>query len=299
MKRTFGARSMLIASMAIFGTIGVFVKNISLSAGELALYRAVMASALIFVYLLITKNKIEFKALKKEVVLLFLSGAAMGFNWILLFEAYKYTTVSIATLAYYFAPVIVMIASPIIFKERMRAYQWVCFAVSTAGIALITGIGDTANASSHFWGIALGLGAACRWGAVVRLNKHIKETGNIQRTFLQFVAAAVVLIPYVAFTDGVNLGSLDAKGWICLAVVGILHTGITYCMYFASVRSITGQQAAILSYIDPLVAVLLSVLVLGESMAWIQVIGGALILGSTLCNELIGFSSKKGKNTDT
>ena len=272
--------------MAVFGTLGPFVRRISVSSGELALYRAVLAIGLISIYLLVTKQKIPFRSIKKEIPLLLLSGTAMGFNWILLFEAYKYTTVSIATLSYYFAPVIVMVTSPLFFKEKITVKQWICFVMSTLGILLITGIGDVSAGSNSLLGIAFGLGAACLYAAVILLNKFIKGAEGIHRTILQFAAAALVLIPYVGATSGVTISSLNRTGWICLLIVGLFHTGINYCLYFSSLKELPGQKAAILSYIDPLVAVLVSVLILGEKLTLMQAAGGALILGFTLWNEI-------------
>ena len=286
MKRFLDPKLMLIISMAVFGTIGLFVRNVPLSSGELALYRAVLAALLIGCYLLISRQSIPFGKIKKELPLLLFSGIAMAFNWILLFQAYKYTTVSVATLSYYFAPVIVTVACPILFKEKMGAKQWICFAMSTLGIVLITGIGDLSAGSNHFIGILFGLGAACLYATVILLNKFIKKVQGIHRTFLQFIAAIIVLVPYVSMTSGFNLGTLNAKGWVFLLIVGLVHTGITYCMYFSSLKELPGQKAAILSYIDPLVAVLTSVVILGESMNLMQVIGGLLILGFTLWNEI-------------
>lgn len=286
MKKSNSARIMLAVSMAIFGTLAPFVRNVSVSSGELALYRAIMAAIILGLFLLFTRQKIPFKTIKKELVLLLFSGMAMGINWILLFEAYKYTTVSAATLSYYFAPVIVTVVCPFLFKEKMRTKQWICFVMSTVGLVLITGIGDPKTGTDNLKGILFGIGAAVFYAAVILLNKFIKKVAGIHRTFLQFISAIIVLVPYVAFSGGITLGSLDRKGWICLLIVGILHTGITYCLYFSSLKELTGQKAAILSYIDPLVAVLISVTVLGESMSAFQVAGGVLILGFTLWNEL-------------
>ena len=293
MKLFKNSRLMLIASMVIFGTLGPFVRNISVSSGELALYRAVMATVIIGGFLFVTKQKIPFEKIKKQIPLLLLSGVAMSFNWILLFEAYKYTTVSVATLSYYFAPVLVTVVCPILFKEKMGAKQWICFGMSTLGIALITGIGDLSQGSSHFKGIAFGLGAAVLYATVILLNKFIKGVDGIHRTFLQFAAAVITLIPYVLFTSGVNVASLNGKGWVYLIIVGVVHTGVTYCLYFSSLKELPGQKAAILSYIDPLVAVLVSVVILGEDMTLPQIIGGALILGFTLWNEISPDKSKK------
>ena len=286
MKESNRSRLMMAASMAVFGTIAPFVRRIGVTSGELALYRALMAAALIGIFLLVTRQKIPFAAIKKEIPLLLLSGMAMGFNWILLFQAYKFTTVSVATLSYYFAPVIVTILCPIIFRERLTKKQIICFIMSTLGLVLITGIGDLSGANSHLTGILFGLGAAALYATVIMLNKFIKNVEGIHRTFLQFLAAIVVLVPYVLLTPHNGLKALDGIGWIYLLVVGFIHTGVTYCLYFTSLKDIPGQKAAILSYIDPLIAVVISVTILGESMDLVQIIGGLLILGFTLWNEL-------------
>lgn len=280
------SRAMMVTAMTVFGTLALFVRNISVSSGELALYRAVMAALLIGAYFLVTGQKIDFRAIRRELPLLLLSGIAMGINWILLFEAYRYTTVSVATLSYYFAPVIVTVACPILFKEKMGAKQWICFVMSTLGIVLITGIGDLSGSNTHALGILFGFGAAVFYATVILLNKFIKGVAGIQRTFLQFLAAIVILLPYVLCTGGMTLSTMNSTGWINLLIVGILHTGITYCLYFSSLKELPGQEAAILSYIDPLVAVAVSVFLLGEQMTAAQIVGGALILGFTLWNEI-------------
>ena len=271
--------------MVTFGTLAPFVRNINVSSGELALYRAILAASLIAVVLLATKQRIPFEKIKKEVPLLLASGVAMGINWILLFEAYKYTTVSAATLSYYFAPVIVTVVCPILFKEKLTKKQILCFVMSTVGLVMITGIGDMGG-SRGMIGILFGLGAACFYATVILMNKFIKNVEGIHRTFLQFLSAIVVLIPYVMLTSGVTLGNLDGFGWFNLLIVGLVHTGVTYCLYFSSLKELPGQKAAILSYIDPLVAVLISVTILNETMTMSQVFGGTLILGFTLWNEL-------------
>ena len=293
------ARLQLIISMSIFGTLAVFVRNISVSSGELALYRAVLAAILIASYLLFshkrgflsvntsTKNPDLLFGIctKKELFLLLFSGMAMGFNWILLFEAYKYTSVSAATLSYYFAPIIVTVVCPFLFHEKLTKKQILCFVMSTLGVFLITGIPDFQNMGRDTIGILFGLSAAVFYATVILLNKFIKNVAGIHRTFLQFLAAIVTLIPYVACTSGFHLSTLDSKGWINLLIVGLIHTGITYCLYFSSLKELPGQEAAILSYADPLMAVVISVAILGESISLPQIIGGILILGFAIWNE--------------
>ncbi len=282
------ARIRLILAMIIFGTLGVFVRNIPVSSGELALYRAALALILIGGYLIVKKDRLPSKDMKKELLLLLVSGAAMGFNWILLFEAYKYTTVSLATLSYYFAPVIVTVLCPVLFRENLSKRQILCFIMSTLGVVLIIGTSGAGSSGSHLIGIGYGLGAAVLYASVILLNKFIRNVAGLHRTFLQFVAAFLVLIPYVAMTSGFHFMELNGSGWGNLLIVGFVHSGLAYCLYFPSLKELRGQEAAVLSYLDPLVAVVVSVTVLGEALTAAQVIGGVLILGFALLNEVSG-----------
>ncbi len=279
------SRLLLTASMIIFGTLGLFTRNISLSSGELALYRAVLAAALILVYLTVTGQSLPIGTIRRELPLLIVSGMAMGINWVLLFQAYRFTTISMATLSYYFAPVIVIVACPILFREKMTPRQLICFVMSTAGLVLIIGAGEAGNGTDLI-GVLFGLGAAVFYATVILMNKFIRQVTGIHRTLIQFGGAILILLPYVALTGGFHLGSLDGRGWICMLIVGLVHTGITYCMYFSSLKDLSGQETAVLSYMDPLVATLISVLLLGEPMTPAQALGGVMILGFTLWNEL-------------
>ena len=277
---------MLSASMAIFGTIALFVKNIPLSSGEIALFRAVLALVFIAGYLIVTKSRLPLREMKKALPLLFLSGGAMGINWILLFEAYNYTSVSLATLSYYFAPVIVTVMCPILFKEKLSKKQILCFCMSTLGLVMIIGF-SFGEGSSDITGILFGLGAAVFYSSVILLNKFIKNVAGIHRTFAQFVASIVVVLPYVLFSSGIHVTSLDTSGFICLLVVGLVHTGVAYIMYFSSIKDLPGQKAALLSYIDPLISVVVSsVLILKEALTPVQIVGGCLILVFALINEM-------------
>jgi len=280
------SRLWMIVSMATFGTLAPFVRAIAVSSGELALYRAILACGIIGLFLILTRQKIALGGIAKDLLLLLFSGMAMGINWILLFEAYKYTTVSVATLSYYFAPVIVTLVCPFLFREKLTGKQFLCFVMSTAGLVLITATAGGGVATNHLKGVLFGLGAAVLYAGVVLVNKFIKGVGGLQRTLFQFIAAIVTLLPYVLLTGGFHLEMLDTAGWGSLLIVGIFHTGITYCLYFSSLKELPGQKAAILSYIDPLVAVFISVLVLKEDMNIWQAIGGLLILGFTLFNEI-------------
>ncbi|MDD9303884.1 MAG: DMT family transporter [Desulfobacter sp.] len=281
-----GAKLKIIFSMTVFGTLALFVKNIDLTAGEIALFRALIAAVSIIIYKLAVKEAIFPASIRKEIPILFVSGAAMAFNWIFLFKAYIHTSVSIATLSYYFAPVIVMVSSPLLFKETLSLKQVICFFMASAGLVMVIGVSGAGMNSGHLAGIGFGLCAAVFYAGVIILNKYIKSVTGIDRTLIQFFAAITILMPYLFFTTGISLGNLNAWGFANLFVLGLVHTGITYCLYFSSLKDLTGQEAAIFSYIDPLVAILISVMILNESMNLFQIMGGIMILGFTLLNEI-------------
>ncbi len=297
MKKDLLSRVQFLAAMLIFGSIAVFVKNIPLRSAEIALFRSALAVLVIGAVLLFKKTNPVRGANRKTLVFLLLSGAAMGFNWILLFEAYSYTSTSIATLCYYFAPVLVTVLCPFLFRERMTLKQGVCFAASTAGVALIAGFSG-AGGGNHLVGVLLALGAAVLYATVILFNKAIKGVDGISRTFLQFCAAAVVLTPYVALTGGFEISGIDPTGLCFLLAMGIIHSGLAYCLYFSALHRMPGQEAALLSYADPLLAVVLSVTLLQEPITPWQIVGGVLIIGFSLLNE-IEFKKKTPQNQNT
>ena len=278
----------MVTAMVIYGTISLFVRNIPLSSAEVALFRAVIALAALLIFKRLRGKRLNIQAMGGDLPLLALSGAAMGFNWIFLFEAYRYTTVSVATLSYYFAPVLVMLACPVLFHERFTRLQAACFAGATLGLCLVISPGGIGADGAHLKGVAFGLAAAVLYASVVLVNKRIARVSGLDRTLWQFAAAALVLAPYVLFTTGIHLEGMTPPGWASLLTVGVIHSGVAYVLYFSSLSRLPGQESAILSYIDPLVAVVVSVAVFAESASLQQILGGALILACTLLNELAG-----------
>ena len=278
------ARLQIITAMVTFGTIGVFVRNIPLSSAEIAFWRGVIAFLVLSLFML-THGK--FRGLSKhrdKLGKLIFSGMAMGFNWLLLFEAFRFTSVALATLSYYFAPTIMVVGSFVVFKERLDTKQIICFTLSTAGIVLIIGV--SGGGSNDFIGVLYGLGAAVLYALVILTNKATGEIEGLTRTWIQFASAIVVLLPYTYLTRGFHIMELQVFGLVNLLVLGVVHTGIMYYLYFSALAHLRGQQVAILSYIDPIVAVVLSFAILHESITALQLVGGCLILGAALANEL-------------
>lgn len=280
------ARLHLILSVIIFGTLGFFVRFIPLPSGEVALFRALIATFLLSLYFLFKKETIARAGLRKDLPLLAISGIAMGINWLLLFRSFHLTSISLATLAFYTSPVLVTIASHYLFHEAMTRKQVFCMAMSILGLVLIMGTGKGASAGSHMSGILFALSAAVFYSAVILINKTIKDIGNIEKIIVQLLFAIAILIPFTVFSGGIHLSGMPATGWLLLLVVGAIHTAFAYILYFGSLRSLSGEEASVLSYIDPLVAIILSVLFLKEGLSAMQVLGGTMILVFTLANDL-------------
>lgn len=257
----------------------------------IALVRGIIGSIFLFTASYITRQNTSWKAIKSNLIPLIISGAAIGVNWIFLFQAYKYTTVSKATLCYYFAPVIVMFLSPFILKEKLNTVKIMCIIVAMAGMFLIVGAGSSAAENNQLLGIIYGLAAAALYASVIIINKFIKNLSGMESGMIQLTAAAVVLLPYVFVTEKVSLSQLGFKSIVLLLAVGIIHTGIAYLLYFSAILKLKGQTIAIFSYIDPISAIVMSSIFLGERMTFIQVLGGILILGTTFINELWGKKS--------
>lgn len=278
------SKLLMAMSMLIFGTIGLFVKNIGFPSSFIAFARALIGSVFIAGFMLVSRHKVDREAVKKNLKILIPSGIAIGFNWIALFEAYRFTGVAVGTLCYYMAPVILIIVSPFLLKEKLTAIKIISVIAAIAGEVLISGVLSGTVRSAK--GIALGLTAAVLYASVVLMNKFVKDLSPVETTLIQMMSAAVVMVPYVLITENVGEFVFDRKSVIVTVIVGIVHTGITYMLYFASMQKIPAQTTAVFSYIDPVTAIILSAVVLHEDFTAVQFAGTVLILGATLFNEL-------------
>jgi len=275
-----------ILSMAIFGTIGLFVRLIPLPSSIIALTRAVVGTFFLLVLLACKREKPDWQAIRRNIKILIISGAAIGFNWILLFEAYRYTTVAIATLCYYFSAIFVIVASPFVLREKLTPRKIACSFAALVGIILVSGVIDGGSGSFSLTGVLLGLGAAVLYASVIVLNKKLSGISSLDTTISQLGAAAAVLLPYVLLSEDIaQIAALDASGLLLLLAIGIVHTGIAYAMYFSSLQKIKAQTAALFSYLDPVIALLLSIFVLKEGMTVLGLIGAVIVLGAMLLSE--------------
>ena len=285
MKSENKAKLELISSMLIFGTIGIFVRYIPLPSSIIALARAVIGVLFLIFFMIIRGKKVKWKDIRNNLFLLLFSGVLIGINWILLFESYRYTTVATATLCYYLAPVFVIVLSPFILREKITARKILCVLIALIGMFFVSGV--STSGISGIKGILYGIGAAVLYAIVVLCNQKIQDISAYDKTVTQLTASAIVLLPYVFFTENINAISISFIELGLLIVVGILHTGIAYTLYFASMKDLNAATIAIFSYIDPVVAIILSVILLRENMGITGVLGAVLILGATLFSSLL------------
>ena len=281
------ANGKITLSMFIFGTIGLCRRWIALPSSLVAMARGAIGMFFLLLVLRMRKGRLDRPAIRRALPVLILSSVALGVNWILLFEAYNYTSVATATLCYYFAPMFIILASPLLLREKLTARKLICVCTAFAGMVFVSGVLKTGfSGASELKGVALGLCAAVFYAVVVILNKRLTDLPALDRTILQLGLSAVVLLPYVLITEPVAELAFTGVSLLLLVVVGIVHTGFAYALYFGALPEVKAQTAVILSYIDPVVAVLLSALLLRERMDALGVIGAVLVIGAAMVSEL-------------
>ena len=278
------AKLSLLSAMLIFGTIGLFVRYIPLPSSLIALSRGCIGTLFILLFLAVKRMPISWPAVRQNIVYLILCGIFIGFNWIFLFEAYRYTSVAIATLCYYMAPIIVILASPIVLHERLTLRKACCVACALIGMILVSGIGQQTE-TADFTGLFFGLGAAVLYASIIILNKKLSPIAAYDKTLMQLGIASLVLLPYVLATEDVASVVLPPLGLVLLLILGIIHTGFAYTLYFGSLSFLRGQTIALFSYLDPIFAIFLSAVILHEPLTGPGLLGAVLVLGSTCFSE--------------
>lgn len=275
----------IVMAMVIWGSVGLFVKNIDLPSIEIAFLRAAIGTVFLLIVSFFMKSKVPKEEQeghsKKDMILLGISGIALVLNWLLLFQAYKYTTITNAILSYYTAPVFILLLSPIVLKEKLTLKKLISVLVAMGGLALIMMNQPETNGGNymHAKGISYGLAAAAAYTSVLLLNKSIKGFSSFHRTITQIIISTLILLPMVLFRGNLHITGVNMI--INILILGIFHTGLAYLLYFSSIQNVSAQRISVLSYIDPISAIILGTLFLGEPLTIYHVIGGACILFST------------------
>lgn len=284
MSKLTKARIKMILAMMIIGTIGIVRRNTDFPSSMIAAVRGVIGALFIFLILKIKHEKIDREGIRRNIIPLLLSGACFGLNWICIFEAYRFTTVSIATLCNYMAPVLVILVSPIVLKEKLSLKKAICVLVTVTGMVLVSGILNEGLIGPK--GIVLGLCAACLYCGNILSNKFIKDLSSFDTTMVQLLVASATACPYALATEKISELTINGNIIFMIVLIGVVYTGLVYFLYLGSLKDLPAQNAAILTYIEPVVAIATAILILGEKPTVMSGIGMVMILGATLVSEL-------------
>ena len=288
------AKLKICGSMAVFGSIGIFVKYLTLPSGFLVFLRALVGFLFLLPFVLIRRNDNSLSDIKSNLAPLIASGVCLGANWVLLFEAYRYTDVSIATLCYYLAPVFIVLLSPIILRERLTLQKGAGVFLALCGMVFVSGV-FSGSERANIVGIILGVCAAVLYASVVFINKKIKNISAYNKTAFQFGVSLAVTLPYSLLTEELDASMFDARSIIFILILGIIHTGVAYVLYFSALRDVKAHTAAILSYVDPILALIFAALILKEIMSPWELVGAIHVLGGAFLSEIKFKNSKENK----
>lgn len=271
-----------IFALLLFGSNGIVASNIHLSSYEIVFWRTLIGSLLLIGIFFVTRQKITFAKEKNDTLFIVFSGITMGTSWMFLYEAYNQIGVSLASLSYYCGPVIVMGLSPILFKEKLTAYKIAGFIAVLIGIFLVnrTVSGENLNA----FGIFCGIMSAIMYSFIVILNKKSKKVQGLENATIQLLMSFLTVAAFVGLKTGYQV-SISRTNLIWVIVLGLFNTGIGCYFYFSSIGKLPVQTVAISGYLEPLSAIILATLILGETMRPLQMIGAVLIIGGAVFGE--------------
>jgi RarD protein len=275
----------MILGMTIFGSIGIFVHEIGLPPAVIASIRAIVGTAFLAIILGFYSNRANLSDVKKNLLPIIISGTALGFNWIFLFQAYQQTTIPVATVCYNLAPVFVLVLSPILLRERVTPVSIACTLGALAGAILLSGItsGDAVNKT----GVTYAIIAAILYAVIMLTNKKISGISSLDNAFYQMAVASVVTIAYSVFTVDMSTVTIGGNvGWMLL-VLGILHTAVAYALVFSASKRMTAQAWGILSYLEPATAIVLAFFLLKQPITNIEILGAVMVFGFALINGLV------------
>lgn len=276
---------MYIASLLIFGSNGVFAAHIDLSSAEIVCMRTLIGSAALILVLLLSRTGLDWGAMRREALKLIAAGICLGVNWALLFEAYKLMSVSMATLTYYTSPVIVLLLSPVLLKEKQSVRAYIGMAAAVVGLVLAVGLSDAAITAT---GLLVGLGSAAFYAALIVFNKKIDGVSGLPLTTIEMVIAACVMVPYVLLTGGRIGFPPDMEGTLYLLFLCLVNTGLACFMYFSSMNKLPARAVALFGYVDPVSALIFSAVFLGDRLGVAQLAGAALVFAGAAWGQSTG-----------
>ena len=285
-----GVKLRFLFAIFLYGTIGWLLRFVTVPTDIVVFFRASIGFLTLLAIMKIRHISLDRTAIRSNLLYLILSGASLGLNWVFLFAAYKHTTVAIASLCNYTAPIIIVAISPLVLGEKLNFRKVLCVLAALAGIVLISGVFAGEGGQANPAGIAMGLGAALGFVGLVIFNRKMSGVSYYDRSMIQLLSAAVVVLIYAVISNFGKKITVDTKSVLIILMLGVLHTGIAYCFYFDGMARLPLTTYAVLGYLEPVVSVLCSVILLNEKMGIDGAAGTVLIIGAALASELISAS---------
>lgn len=277
-------RLQVIGNMVLFGTIPLVVVGLNLSSPAIIQWRTLIGSIFLFLLATITKKPVGWDGIRKTWLPLTCSGICLGLNWITIFESYQTISVGITIVICYSAPILVFLLSPLLFRTHTTRAEVIGIIATVLGMVLM-------NLTSQVDGMTGGsllfpcLAALCYAGVLIS-GRYITGVSGRDSTLVQMVISFLIATLYSVLRMGELTQIPTSMGWVILVVLGILHTGLGYTLFFHLISKVPAQEFALLSYVEPASALLLAGIVLKEQMTPAQLLGAALIFGGVIYAQI-------------
>ena len=278
-------RTKYIVAVLLYGTIGMCLRLVRVPSEIVVMCRGILGSSFILAFLAVRKKRPDIASIRRNLRWLLISGVCLGLNWVFLFSAYLHTTVAIASICNYVAPIIVVVVAPFVFKEPLNGKKIPCVIAAFAGIVLVSGFWK--DQAGDFFGVLMGVMAAVCFVFILIGNRNMTDINVYDKSIAQLIISAVTVLPYVLFRNLSTPPQWDVRSVAVILMLGLIHTGVAYCLYFSSIASLPVQTVAVLGYLEPLMSVLCSAVILRERMDLFGWTGAALILGAAIVSETI------------
>lgn len=276
----YGAMLKLTISMAIFGSIGFFTTQTGIPAVELVFIRCICATLFLGALWFLTGGHKTENWQRNEIYKTILCGVFIVLNWVFLFKAFEEMSISIAISIYNLAPIFVLILGSVFLAEKMSVGAILATVTCFIGSIFIVGIEhfssiDQLMNSGFVWALL----SAVFYALTMFTSKTINGMSSYALTFIQTIVGIIMLAPFCDFTV---FNGLTTSNWLYILGTGFIHTGFVYYLFFDSIRNLTTIIVSVLVFVDPVVAILLDVMILGFRPTPLQVLGIILIFGSIL-----------------
>lgn len=270
-----------IAALLLFGTNGIVASGIGLPSYEIVLFRAGLGALFLVSAFCVLRTPQLLKDPRK-LGLIALSGVSMGACWLFAYMGYSEAGVGLTSLLFALGPVVVMALSPLLFGDGLRKRTIIGFLAVLAGVVLANGGKLDSGAAI---GIVHGICSALAYASMIILSKKAGDADGLESSTVQLVAAFATAAVGMALS-GTGIQIPDSSDIAPALILGLVNTGIGSYLYFSAVTNLSAQSVAVCSYVEPVTAVVMAAMVLGESMVVVQWAGALLVIGGAVFCEV-------------